>query len=108
MRVLVTGSGGMLGFALRESCPAGWEALAADLPETDVTDAGSVRRAFERARPQAVIHGAAYTNVDGCESHEAEALAVNGGGSAHVAAACAEAGVPLLAVSTDYVFDGRI
>ncbi len=98
----------MLGFALRESCPPGWRLLEADLPDTDVTDPASVARAFERAGPQAVIHGAAYTNVDGCESHEAAALAVNGAGSGHVAAACARAGIPLLALSTDYVFDGRL
>jgi dTDP-4-dehydrorhamnose reductase len=108
MRVLVTGSAGMLGAALRESCPSGVSLLGADLPETDVTDAAAVQRAFARERPDAVLHGAAYTNVDGCESHEAEALAVNGAGAGHVADACARAGVPLLHVSTDYVFDGRI
>jgi dTDP-4-dehydrorhamnose reductase len=108
MRVMVTGSGGMLGFALRESCPAGWTLLEADLPGTDVADPESVRAAFERSRPQAVLHAAAYTNVDGCEGDESRALAVNGAGAGHVAAACARAGVPLLHVSTDYVFDGRI
>jgi len=108
MRVLVTGSAGMLGAALRESCPSGVQLLDADLPGTDVTDPDSVGRAFTAARPEAVIHAAAYTNVDGCESHEAQALAVNGAGAGHVAAACARAGVPLLHLSTDYVFDGRI
>jgi dTDP-4-dehydrorhamnose reductase len=108
MRVLVTGSAGMLGAALRESCPSGVQLLEADLPGTDVTDPDSVGRAFAQARPEAVIHAAAYTNVDGCESHEAQALAVNGAGAGHVAAACARAGVPLLHLSTDYVFDGRI
>lgn len=108
MRVLVTGSAGMLGFALKESRPAGVELLEADLPAVDVTRAESVAAAFAAARPQAVIHGAAYTNVDGCETHEAEALAVNGAGAGHVAAACARAGIPILHVSTDYVFDGLI
>jgi dTDP-4-dehydrorhamnose reductase len=108
MRVLVTGSGGMLGFALREACPPGWTLLEADLPGTDVADPESVRAAFGAARPQAVLHAAAYTNVDGCEGDETRALAVNGAGAGHVAAACAEARVPLLHVSTDYVFDGRI
>lgn len=108
MRVLVTGSGGMLGFALRASCPPGWTLLDADLPEVDVSDPASVARAFAAARPQAVIHGAAYTNVDGCEGDEARALAVNGAGAGHVAAAAARAGAPLLHVSTDYVFDGLI
>src|SRR5262249_51652259 len=108
MRVLVTGSAGMLGWALRDSRPPGVELLEADLPEVDVTRPESVAAAFARARPEAVLHGAAYTNVDGCETHEAEALAVNGAGAGHVAAACARAGIPILHVSTDYVFDGLI
>jgi dTDP-4-dehydrorhamnose reductase len=108
MRVLVTGSAGMLGAALRESCPSGVQMLDADLPGTDITDPASVQAAFAAARPEAVIHAAAYTNVDACESHEEQALAVNGAGAGHVAQACARAGVPLLHVSTDYVFDGCI
>ena len=108
MRVLVTGSAGMLGFALRASCPAGWTLLEADLPGTDVAEPAAVEAAFGRGRPQAVIHAAAFTNVDGCEGDEARALAVNGAGAGHVAAACARADIPLLHVSTDYVFDGRI
>ncbi|MHC5210076.1 MAG: dTDP-4-dehydrorhamnose reductase [Planctomycetota bacterium] len=108
MRVLVTGSRGMLGFALRKSVPVAFRLLDADLPEVDVTDPASVARAMDAARPDAVLNAAAYTDVDGCESHEAEALAVNGAGAGLVAAACAAAGIPLLHVSTDYVFDGLI
>jgi dTDP-4-dehydrorhamnose reductase len=108
MRVLVTGSGGMLGFALRESLPPGSTLLEADLPDVDVTDPASVARAVRVGQPDAVLNAAAYTDVDGCESHEAEALSVNGPGAGHVAEACAAAGIPLLHVSTDYVFDGRI
>ena len=108
MRVLVTGSAGMLGFALRESAPAGVELLEGDLPALDVRDPQAVARAIRDGRAQAVINAAAYTDVDGCESHEAEALAVNGAGAGHVAAACAAAGIPVLHLSTDYVFDGRI
>ena len=108
MRVLVTGSTGMLGFALRESRPTDVTLVDADLPGTDITDAASVARAFREGRPDAVINGAAYTNVDACETHEAEAAAVNGAGAGIVAAACAGAGIPLLHVSTDYVFDGTI
>ncbi len=108
MRVLVTGSAGMLGHALRESLPAGWTMLDADLPAVDITDPASVAAAFRAARPQAAINGAAFTDVDGCESRRSEALAVNGTGAGHVAAACRAAGIPLLHVSTDYVFDGKI
>lgn len=108
MRVLVTGSAGMLGFALRESCPAGVTMLDADLPGVDITDAASFDRALREAHPDAVINGAAFTNVDACETQEALATAVNGTGAGIVAAACTAAGIPLLHVSTDYVFDGLI
>jgi dTDP-4-dehydrorhamnose reductase len=108
MRVLVTGSAGMLGFALRESAPAGVTMLGADLPATDITDADGFARALQEARPAAVINAAAFTNVDACETQEAAATAVNGTGAGVVAAACAAAAIPLLHVSTDYVFDGRI
>ena len=108
MRVLVTGSAGMLGFALRESAPAGVELLEGDLPALDIRDRQAVARALRDGRAEAVINAAAFTDVDGCESREAEALAVNGAGAGHVAQACAEAGIPVLHLSTDYVFDGAI
>jgi dTDP-4-dehydrorhamnose reductase len=98
----------MLGYALRASRPSGAEFLEADLPAVDVADPDSIGRAVRASRPDAVLNAAAYTDVDGCESHEAQALAVNGTGAGHVAAACAAAGIPLLHVSTDYVFDGCI
>ncbi|MGQ0552059.1 MAG: dTDP-4-dehydrorhamnose reductase [Planctomycetota bacterium] len=107
-RVLVTGSAGMLGFALAESLPSGWTLLEADLPQVNISDAASVAAACARLRPDAILNAAAFTDVDGCESREAEALAVNGVGAGHVAAAAARLGVPVLHVSTDYVFDGRI
>lgn len=108
MRVLVTGAAGMLGHALRESCPDELTMVGLDLPELDITDPASVERAIAEQKVQAVLNGAAYTDVDGCESHEAEALAVNGTGAGIVAAACCRAGIPVLHVSTDYVFDGKI
>jgi len=108
LRVLVTGSAGMLGFALRESAPAGVELLEGDLPALDIRDREAVARAVRDGRAEAVINAAAFTDVDGCESREAEALAVNGEGAGHVAQACAAAGIPLLHLSTDYVFDGCI
>ena len=106
--MLVTGSAGMLGFALRESAPAGVELLEGDLPALDIRDRAAVERALAGGRAEAVINAAAYTDVDGCESHEEQALAVNGAGAGHVASACAAAGIPVLHLSTDYVFDGRI
>lgn len=74
--------------------------------DLDVTDATAVRDAFARARPDVVVNCAAWTAVDEAETHEAEALAVNGRGPANLAAACASFGARLVQVSTDYVFDG--
>lgn len=108
MRVLVTGADGMLGSALRASCPRGIDFLATDVGDLDITDAAAVDGAFAALRPDAVINSAAFTDVDGCESREDVALAVNGSGPGLLAAACAREGVPLVHVSTDYVFDGTI
>jgi dTDP-4-dehydrorhamnose reductase len=72
-----------------------------------VTDPDAVSAAVARERPGAVVNCAAWTDVDGAETARAEAAAVNAAGAGHVAAAAADAGVPLVHVSTDYVFDGR-
>jgi dTDP-4-dehydrorhamnose reductase len=74
--------------------------------ELDVTDREAVRSLFARVKPDAVVHAAAYTNVDGAEHDPDGAYRVNANGSWHVAAAAAEAGAKLVYVSTDYVFDG--
>jgi len=108
VRALVTGARGMLGYALADSRPDDVTLIGTDLPELDVTDAARLASCLAAEEPDAVINAAAYTNVDGCETHEEEALAVNGTGARLLAEACAGAGVPLLHVSTDYVFDGRI
>lgn len=74
--------------------------------ECDITDAVAVEKAIGDVRPDAVINGAAWTQVDAAEDHEAAAEAVNATGAGHVAAACAAAGIRCCHVSTDYVFDG--
>jgi dTDP-4-dehydrorhamnose reductase len=98
----------MLGHALQASCPDAVEAAWVDLPDMDITDAASVDACLDSHRPEAVINCSAYTQVDGCEEHEQDALAVNGTGAGILASACASRGVPLVHVSTDYVFDGSI
>jgi dTDP-4-dehydrorhamnose reductase len=72
----------------------------------DITDASAVKRALAGARPDSVIHAAAYTDVDGCERDPARAEAVNAEGSRHVAAAAKAAGAYLIAVGTDFIFPG--
>ena len=107
MRLFVTGSRGQLGRALeRVAAERGDEFVGCDLPDLDITDAAAVRAAVRGARPDAVINCAAFTAVDAAEAKESEALAVNGTAVGHLAAAADAAGVVLVQLSTDYVFDG--
>ena len=107
MKLLVTGAGGQVGAEVaRLAEAAGVEAVGLDRAALDVTDAEAVRRSVEVVRPDVVVNAAAYTAVDRAEAEPDRAFAVNRDGAAHVAAACAEAGVPLVHLSTDYVFSG--
>jgi dTDP-4-dehydrorhamnose reductase len=107
MKILVFGAGGMLGRdVVRAAESANHEVVALDLPEVDITDTRAVAACVRRAAPAAVVNCAAYTNVDGAEAEESEALRVNAEGARNVASAAAEAGAVVLYLSTDYVFDG--
>jgi dTDP-4-dehydrorhamnose reductase len=107
MRLLVTGAAGMLGRdVVAAAGDAGHEALALARADLDITDAAAVRAAVLAAQPDAVINCAATTDVDGAETAEDQATAVNGAGAGHLAAAAAEAGALLVHVSSDYLFDG--
>jgi dTDP-4-dehydrorhamnose reductase len=106
-RWLVLGAGGMLGRDLLTALDAaGGDVTGRTRKELDITDSGAVAAAVRAARPDVVVNCAAWTAVDEAESAEGEALAVNGTGAAHVAAACAVAGARLVHLSTDYVFAG--
>jgi dTDP-4-dehydrorhamnose reductase len=107
LKVLVTGAGGMLGRDVAMAAEnAGHETAALSHTDLDVTDPDGVRDGFDRVRPDAVINCAAWTDVDGAEEHEEEAMAVNGIGAGHVSATAAEVGATVVYVSSDYVFDG--
>jgi dTDP-4-dehydrorhamnose reductase len=121
MRYLVTGSNGRLGTKLIEQLLARPEAepLGASrgpcangylgtFPfwQLDIADAAAVERVIGEARPDAVIHAAAKTDVDGCERERDQARAENVDGAANVARACAARDIHLVHVSTEYVFDG--
>jgi dTDP-4-dehydrorhamnose reductase len=106
-RWLVTGAGGMLGRDLTATLSAqGATVIPVTRQELDITDRPAVLSALRDARPDVVVNCAAWTNVDLAESREAEALAVNGDGAAHVAAGCQLVGARMIQLSTDYVFDG--
>lgn len=110
MKVLVTGSQGQLGYdVIKGLCSRKHEALGFDLPELDITDEVAVQAVFDRVKPDAVIHCAAWTAVDAAEEsgNIAKVFAVNEGGTRNLAAACKRTGAKLLYLSTDYVFDGQ-
>jgi len=107
VRILLTGGHGLVGRPLAERLSASHDVVVTDMPGTDVTSAGSVRAAIRTARPDHVVHLAAWTDVDGCEGDPGRAHAVNAEGTAIVARAAAESGAALLYVSTDYVYDGH-
>ena len=106
MRILITGSNGMLGRDLSALLRARHEVLGADLPNVDITSLRLVQGAIQGARLDAVIHTAAFTAVDDCERRPEFAFQVNAEGTRNVAFACRESSIPLLYISTDYVFDG--
>ena len=106
-RWLVTGSSGMLGADLIAALASrGEPATGMDRASLDVTDAAAVIDAIARCRPDVVVNCAAWTAVDDAEASEEQALAVNAGGAANLAAASAGVGARLVQISTDYVFPG--
>ena len=105
MKVLLTGGRGMLGRTICEEL-ADFEVVPTDLPEADVTDENGIDAVLREHRPDAVIHCAAMTAVDKCEEAVDLAYRLNARGTANVASACDRQGIRLIAISTDYVFEG--
>jgi len=105
MKVLITGAHGQLG---RELTRQGGkhELLSVAHDQLDITDQDAVLRCVALFAPDVVINAAAYTAVDKAESDVEAAFAVNRDGPAHLARACQQSAIPLIHISTDYVFDG--
>ncbi len=120
LKILITGISGMLGVDLYQTLREKYEVVGFDLQEFpsisflpppvqrgDITRIGEVKRAFHELTPDLVVHTAAYTDVDGCEKNPDKAYKVNALGTQNVCLASQELNVPLIYISTDFVFDGK-
>jgi dTDP-4-dehydrorhamnose reductase len=106
-RLLVTGANGQLGRELlKRGGKRGWAMLGRTRAELDIGDRDAACRAVADSGAELVVNAAAYTAVDLAEQERERAFAVNADGPRHLAEACAAQGLPLIHVSTDYVFDG--
>ena len=107
MKILITGSNGMLGHDLQEVLGDNHELILTTSKTLDITDKQHTIDFICDSNPDIVINSAAYTDVDGCEENQDIAYAVNGEGVRNLALACKKIDCPLVHVSTDYVFNGK-
>lgn len=107
MKILVTGVGGQLGHDVAEELKErGHIVIGTDRQKMDITDAASVDRVIRESAPDAVIHCAAYTAVDGAEDDQEQCYRVNVEGTRSIANVCRDLNIKLIYISTDYVFSG--
>lgn len=107
MRLLITGAKGLLGTNIIPVLEQQHKIIPVDIDEWDIRDMETGRNLVAHHRPEAVIHCAAATNVDGCEDQCDFAESVNVLGAANIAEISRDAGIALVHISTDYVFDGK-
>ena len=107
MKILITGSNGMLGQDLRKVLDEKHELICTTSKTLDITDKNQTIEVIKTFNPDIVINSAAYTDVDGCEENIDTAYAVNGEGVRNLALACREVDCSLVHISTDYVFNGK-
>jgi dTDP-4-dehydrorhamnose reductase len=107
MRIAVTGANGILGRAVCRRLAQRCDVVPLDIEDADITDRAAIRSVIQATDPDAVVHCAAFTDVDGSESQGDIAHRVNALGTRNTALACAAAGSSMLYLSTDYVFDGE-
>lgn len=106
-KILITGAAGQVGSALLSSAPTGYSAVAANRAVLDITDQKSVLNWVVDNKPDGIINAAAYTAVDLAEEESVMAFSVNADGPRNLALAAAELAIPLVHISTDFVFDGQ-
>lgn len=107
MKILVTGITGQLGHdVMKELAARGHEAIGASRKEFSLTDFDAARAFLEQAKPDAIIHCAAYTAVDKAEDEKDQCMIVNGGATRNLATIARDLGAKFVYISTDYVFPG--
>ena len=106
-KILITGANGQLGKAMASHATSSYQPLLADRSTLDITDAESVNRWCESNAPDGIVNTAAYTAVDKAESEPDDAKAANTDGPGNLAEVAAQRGIPLVHVSTDFVFNGK-
>ncbi|MGO4351288.1 dTDP-4-dehydrorhamnose reductase [Rhizobium sp. RAF36] len=107
MRIAVTGREGQVARSLLATAPSGIEVITIGRPELDLANPASVLPALAAAQPDVIVSAAAYTAVDKAESEPESAFAVNAAGAGAVSEAAAKLGIPVIHLSTDYVFSGE-
>ena len=108
MKILVTGAKGQLGYDIvNELTARGDTPISADLEEMDITDKNAVIDYITKQQPDTVIHCAAYTAVDAAEDNEELCMRVNESGTKNIASAACKLNIPIIYISTDYVFNGE-
>src|SRR3989338_5463639 len=109
MKILVTGAKGMMGSDLMKvlSQKKEYNLIGATRNDFDITDYSQTLQFLKDKRPDIVIHAAAYTKVDDCESHSETAYKVNETGTKNIASGCKDINAKLICISTDYIFNGR-
>ncbi|MBU2595774.1 dTDP-4-dehydrorhamnose reductase [Patescibacteria group bacterium] len=104
MKILITGSNGMLAYALKKTLKKENRLILADIDNMDITKTKEVSNFFTKAKPEFVIHTAAYTDVDGAQNNKSLAFKINRDGTRNVAMAAKKMDIPVVYISTDYVF----
>ncbi|QPH55945.1 dTDP-4-dehydrorhamnose reductase [Pontivivens ytuae] len=107
LAIVVIGRSGQLALALQAN-PGPHRLIPLSRPQVDLADPGNLEPALRAAQPDVIINAAAYTDVDGAETHSELNAAINAGGPVALSTIAAELGTPLIHISTDYVFDGTL
>ena len=105
-KLLITGSKGMLGWALTAKLASEYQLTGIDIEDADITDKEQIQQKIQQLQPDIIIHAAAYTDVDGSEANKELAFKINAAGTENIAQSAKLCRARLIYISTDFVFDG--